>query len=161
AAEHFRKRGWFDRMFNYVWDEPKEKDYATVLQLGRTVHRADPALKNLVTAAFHPDWTDVIDIWTPLVNCFERKPREQEYCQPTVERSAYDPVLAAGKKLWWYQSCSSHGCFIVGGEYFRGWPSYMIDDAPVRNRIMEWLAWKYRIAGELYFSTNQAYAEKP
>src|SRR5260370_20796221 len=36
----------------------------------------------------------------------------------------------------------------------------MIDDAPVRNRIMEWITWKYGIQGELYFSTTEAYGEK-
>jgi len=36
----------------------------------------------------------------------------------------------------------------------------MIDDSPVRHRIMEWLTWKYKIGGELYFNTNEAYAKK-
>ena len=33
----------------------------------------------------------------------------------------------------------------------------MIDDPAVSNRIMPWLAWKYRISGELYFNTVEAY----
>jgi len=37
----------------------------------------------------------------------------------------------------------------------------MIDDAPVHNRIMEWLSWKYDIGEELYFNTNGAYSRKP
>ena len=36
----------------------------------------------------------------------------------------------------------------------------MIDDAPVRNRIMEWLTWKYGIHGELYYSMDEAYSKK-
>src|SRR5262249_54164354 len=80
---------------------------------------------------------------------------------PTVNRSAYDSETQNGKQLWWYQSCGSHGCSVVGGDYFRGWPSYMIDDAPVRNRIMEWLSWKYDIHGELYFSVDEAFSKKP
>src|SRR5205823_5176976 len=46
----------------------------------------------------------------------------------------------------------------VGGEYYRGWPSYMIDITPVANRIMPWLAWKYDIKGELYFHMNEAFS---
>jgi hypothetical protein len=159
TARHFREKRWFDRLFHYLWDEPKPKEYPAMLELGRRVHRADPALQNLVTAPLHPEWSDVVDIWTPVVNCFEKKPEHSEYCDPTVDRSAYEPLLAKGKRLWWYQACSSHGCYIVGGDYFRGWPSYMIDDAPVRNRIMEWLTWKYDIGGELYFSTNAAFGK--
>ena len=160
VAEHFRQKGWFDRLFNYLWDEPKPNEYPAMAQLGRTVHRADPELKNLVTAPLHREWTGFVDIWTPVINCFERKPKQDDYCEMTVSRSVYDSELAGGKQLWWYQACSSHGCNIVGGEYFRGWPSYMIDHDGVRNRIMEWLSWKYDIKGELYFSTDEAFANK-
>jgi hypothetical protein len=161
AAAHFRGKGWFDRLFNYVWDEPAPKDFPAVEERGRAARRADPAIKNLVASPLIPDWSDFIDIWTPVVNCFERKAGQRDFCHPTVERAEYDPELAKGKRLWWYQACGSHGCNIVGGDYFRGWPSYMIDDAPVRNRIMEWITWKYGIGGELYYSTIEAYGQKP
>lgn len=54
----------------------------------------------------------------------------------------------------------SHGC---GGTsaYFTGWPSYMIDASAVRNRAMQWLDFKYRLAGELYFDTALAYSHDP
>jgi hypothetical protein len=35
----------------------------------------------------------------------------------------------------------------------------MIDDSAVSNRVMPWLAWKYRISGELYFSVNEAFGD--
>jgi hypothetical protein len=38
---------------------------------------------------------------------------------------------------------------MVGGDYFHGWPSYMIDVDAVANRIMQWLTWKYDVKGEL------------
>jgi len=75
-----------------------------------------------------------------------------DFCSPIVDRSEY-------KNVWWYQSCASHGCNIVGGAYFTGWPSYMIDASPVANRIFPWLAWKYGIQGELYYNINEAYAK--
>jgi hypothetical protein len=49
-------------------------------------------------------------------------------------------------------------CNIVGGRYFTGWPSYMIDAAGTANRVMQWVAWKYGIAGELYYSVNESYS---
>jgi hypothetical protein len=160
VAQHFREKKWFDRLIDYLWDEPKAPSYQAMAELGRTIHQADPALRNLVTAPFHADWSDFIDIWSPPINCFERKPHQYDFCDPMVSRTAYEPELNKGKQLWWYQACGSHGCGVVGGEYFRGWPSYMIDDAPVRNRIMEWLTWKYGIHGELYYSMDEAYSKK-
>ena len=70
-------------------------------------------------------------------------------CRSTLE----DPTT-----LWFYQSCASHGCNITGGKYFAGWPSYMIDMQGPANRVMQWIAWKYRIEGELYYSMNESYA---
>lgn len=161
VAQHFREKGWFDRLVDYLWDEPKANSFADMAVLGRRVHTADPGLRNLVTAPFHPDWSDFIDVWTPPINCFERKPHQYDFCNPMVERTSYQPELTKGKQLWWYQACGSHGCDVIGGEYFRGWPTYMIDAAPVRNRIMEWLTWKYGMQGELYYSMDEAFVRKP
>jgi hypothetical protein len=151
VANHFRQKGWFSRLFNYLWDEPKQVDSAELLRRGRLVHSADPEIKNAVTASLHRDWVDVVDIWIPLVNCFASRQGFRDFCVPSVPRSEYTNV-------WWYQSCASHGCNIVGGPYFTGWPNYMIDTSPVANRIFPWLAWKYGIQGELYYSINEAYA---
>jgi hypothetical protein len=111
----------------------------------------------MVTAPLNPAWDGVIDIWTPLLNCLERRPGFDEFCNPVADRSAYEREIKTGRSLWWYQSCASHGCDIIGGRYFTGWPSYMIDISPVSNRIMEWVTWKYGVQGELYFNTVVAY----
>jgi hypothetical protein len=160
AASHFRQKGWMDRLFVYLWDEPKESQYAKVVELGTLVRRADPGLKTLVTAPLHAEWRDFVDIWTPTINCVERKPPHPDYCTPAVDRAGYNAELAQGKRLWWYEACNTHGCNVIGGDYFTGWPSYMIDHDGVRNRILEWLTWKYDVGGELYFSTNDAYGRK-
>ncbi len=159
-AKHFRENGWGGRLFNYLWDEPAPRNYNELLRLGRLVHQADGAIKNLVTAPIRPEWIGVIDVWTPLINCFEYKKGFDPFCNPMAERSSYNTDLANGRRLWWYQSCASHGCDIVGGEYFRGWPSYMIDYGGVSNRIMQWMAWKYDVGGELYFNLDEAFSKK-
>ncbi len=160
VSAHFRQKGWMDRLFVYLIDEPKPAQYAEMAQTGRTIHRADRELKNLVTAVLHADWSDFVDIWTPTINCIEHRPSFSDYCVPTFERHEYEGELSRGKKLWWYQACGTHGCYIVGGAYFSGWPSYVIDNAGIRSRLMEWLTWKLGIGGELYFSTNEAFGRK-
>ena len=157
-ATHFRYRGWFSRLFNYLRDEPKPENFDEVLHEAQLVHKADSQIRNLVTAPLHKEWSGAIDIWTPLINCFEWKPWSQGFCIPMVSRSGYEEEIAKGADLWWYQSCASHGCSIVGGDYYRGWPSYMIDASGVSNRIMPWLAWKYDIRGELYYNIDEMYS---
>ena len=60
--------------------------------------------------------------------------------------------------MWWYQACNTHGCNIVGGDYFTGWPSYMIDTAMIRSRAQEWLSFAWDVTGELYWDTTYAYS---
>ena len=149
-VEHFRKRGWLDRLFRYVHDEPAEKEFAAVEAEAREVRDDAPEVRRLVTTAVSPDLPSV-DLFTPVINCVgERNPS----CQRAVPRAKY-------QHLWWYQSCMSHGCSNDGQPVldpaFRGWPSYMIDAPATAARVMGTLAFVSDIKGELYFDTVFAY----
>ncbi len=160
-VRHFREKGWGDRLYNYVWDEPPASVYPKVAAKARLARQADPALKNLVTASLDPALAGVIDIWTPLINCLESKPGFPDFCEKTVPFEAYKSEIRTGKSLWFYQSCASHGCTGgAKGDYFKGWPSYMVDAPAIANRVMGWLAWKYKVQGELYFAMNEAYGRE-
>jgi hypothetical protein len=153
-AEHFRDKGWLDRLFFYLFDEPQgEEDYARILELGRELRRADPEIRTLLTEQVVPSLLDVVDIWVPLINCVHAKPDFAPWC----EGSASVAEAPDAGTFWAYQSCASHGCNIVGGDYFDGWPTYVIDAPAVGNRVMQWIAWRYRIEGELYYNTVEGY----
>jgi hypothetical protein len=152
---HFRERKWSSRLFYYLWDEPARAMYDEVAAKGRAAHRAAPEVRNLVTVSRNAALEGVVDIWVPLINCLQLKPGLPPFCDESAPREAYK------QGLWWYQSCASHGCNITGGEYFQGWPSYMIDASPAGNRIFQWLAWKYGIEGELYFNMDESFGRGP
>lgn len=146
-ATHFKSKGWFDKLWGYTRDEPPASEYPEVLERARAMLNADPKMqplvtKNLVDGLRLTPQTNPIRIWTPLIN----------QMNPTA-RAAFDPYIAAGAKLWWYQSCESHGCF---GDV-TGYPSFMIDIPGAYNRVMPWLSFAYRVQGELYFNTMEAY----
>jgi hypothetical protein len=165
-VQHFRSKGWFDLLFDYTLDEPGDNaaDYQTIKDRAALVHQADPDLAVLVTtdiqeAAPYGVEND-IDIWVPLINFMHLKPYgvcwAAEY--EGDQRSEYDGLVAAGKRLWSYQSCMSHGCYTSAtDECNRAWPSYMVDHTAVRNRIMGWQSYRYDLMGELYFDVNYAY----
>jgi hypothetical protein len=150
-TRHFEEKGWLGQLFNYLLDEPTAAQMPAVSSSAVLAHQADLRLRNLVTSPRRSVLEGPIDIWSPLINCFETKAGWPEFCEPTVSRHEYDT------EIWWYQSCASHGCNIVGGEYFTGWPSYVIDSGAVSNRIMPWMSWKYRIEGELYYNMVEAF----
>lgn len=155
-VEHFRERGWLDRLFLYVWDEPTEEEYPEVARLASLARRAEPALPVLLTETLVPQMAEHVDVWVPLVNCFVRAGVDTCGGEPVL-RPSYRQAERGGARVWWYQSCASHGCFIVGGDPFRPWPSYMIDAPATAHRVLPWLAWRLGIEGELYFNTVEAY----
>lgn len=78
------------------------------------------------------------------------------------KRADYNSWLAGGghRRLWLYQSCSSHGCgdTVFSGFQNQQWPSYMVDASAVRNRCQAWQNYSYDASGELYYATLLHYA---
>ncbi|OFV94287.1 MAG: hypothetical protein A3F68_08795 [Acidobacteria bacterium RIFCSPLOWO2_12_FULL_54_10] len=158
-VNHFADHGWLSRLFYYTWDEPPSQINPKVQDQAELAHRADPRIRNLVTTSFDQSLQGAVDIWAPLINCIDGKPGFPDFCERMATREVYDAEIQRGRSLWWYQSCASHGCKVSRGDYFRGWPSYVIDIAAVANRIMPWLSWRYKVEGELYFSMNEAFSQ--
>jgi hypothetical protein len=146
-VEHLRARGWLDRVFDYTFDEPSDAQLAEARARAEAVHRLAPAIPRLVTRELSRALAGAVEIWCPVVNRVDDKPSEP----PATPRAGY-------ARLWWYQSCRSHGCDVVGGDYFTGWPSLVVDAPPIAHRIFEWLTFRYRVGGELYYNTVEAYA---
>jgi uncharacterized protein (TIGR03382 family) len=170
-ANHFRAKGWFDRLFQYTCDEPPITcSWSDIPARAAQARAADPEFRTLVTtnvdAATSNGVLDAIDIIVPVINHLDDRAGNGPYTGN--QRAKYDAFLAKGprKEVWSYQSCMSHGC---GGtvdmgspsesdRYFTGWPSYMIDASAVRARAMDWLSFRYRLTGELYWETTFAYS---
>lgn len=163
---HLREKGWLDRAFFYVADEPAPEALPEVASRARLVRAAAPGIRVLVTHGIDPRLDGAIDIWTPNLNCLFRRPGGG-YCASISTAGSYQALRQAGARLWWYQSCGSHGCVaeerLTGAEraYFTGWPSYMIDHDAALNRAMGALAFVHGIEGELYFNTVEAFNPLP
>lgn len=159
---HFREHGWLDRLFAYVMDEPKPE------QTPELVRRLDaltaaPGIRRLVTTSLRKDLEGRVDIWTPNLNCTVVKQKAGEYCKFETPIERYAARRTKGERLWWYQSCSSHGCGSgpfgkpAIDAYFTGWPSYLVDDEGAAARVMGWLSFLSGVDGELYFDTVFAF----
>jgi hypothetical protein len=51
-VKHFKQKGWYDRLFLYLWDEPPAGDRQKVIERGRAALQADPTLRTLLTVPF-------------------------------------------------------------------------------------------------------------
>jgi hypothetical protein len=164
-AEHFRNKGWAAQLFFYAKDEPKPEDVPLVRAQSSRVRAAGKGIPVLVTTALDEALQGTADILAPTINCFF--PRwGLETCPNVVPLPKLRKKLAAGTKVWWYQSCNSHGC--TGGptedraveRAYTGWASYMVDHPGPLNRAMGPLAFLTGVDGELYFDTVYAYNTK-
>ena len=168
-AAHFKAKGWTTELFAYVCDEPPLTcQWSDVTTRANAVHAGAPSVKTLVTTSIQQEAKSApnapIDILVPVVNFVEDKANGT---YPGDHRAQYAPFLAKGGELWWYQSCMSHGCAGVGGEYgsaaavaaayTSGWPTYAIDSDATRSRSQEWMSFARGVGGELYYETTMAY----
>ncbi len=161
TAAHLRTRGWLDRAFLYAADEPPPDHFPDIAARARLAHAA--GLSVLVTVPFQQALAGAVDIWTPNLNCLVVRRDPSEFCPLRAPFSAYATRLRRGERLWWYLSCSSHGCKDAlpeaAASYFHGWPDYVVDVPGSRNRAMGPLAFRYGIEGELYYDTVLAYED--
>ncbi|MCY0996449.1 DUF4091 domain-containing protein [Myxococcus sp. MISCRS1] len=163
-AEHYRTKGWPAQLFFYAKDEPKPEDVPLVLAQSRRV-RAAGGSRVLITTPMEEPLASAADILAPTLNCFFPRPGPQT-CRAVHTMAQMREQLPEGTRIWWYQSCNSHGC--DGGpsqkraqeKSYSGWASYMVDHPAVLNRAMGLLAFTSGVDGELYFDTVFAYNTK-
>lgn len=153
-ARHHRDKGWQAILFSYERDEPRLDELAGVAAHARILRETGVSV--LVTSSHHPILEGLVDIFAPNLNCLFVKKRPEETCQWRASRTAYGPTRKRGGQLWWYLSCTSHGC-AAPSSYARGWPTYVIDVPGARARAMGWLAFQEQIEGELYWDVLHAY----
>jgi hypothetical protein len=159
--EHLQQRGWNAQLFFYAKDEPKPEDFALVRSQSARVRKAG-GIPVLVTAPLDPQLTASADIVCPTLNCFFQRPGPQT-CRAVMPVAALRKRLPQGARIWWYQSCNSHGCTSGPApdpkieRVYSGWASYMVDHRATLNRAMGPLAFLAGVDGELYYDTLQAY----
>jgi hypothetical protein len=162
---HFSHKGWLSRLYDYTWDEPRETDYPAVLERATLDEQALPEVPRLVTSSVVPGLDSAVNLFTPLVNCIDPRPPEHgdgrqgddDFAPPACGPDVIARLHARGERVFFYQSCESHGCDEVGNGYFTGWPSYVIDASPLSARVMGWIAYRFGLDGQLYYNTVEAY----
>jgi hypothetical protein len=128
-AAHLREKGWLDKGYNYIFDEPDPPQYAMVVEEAKIWHQADPGLKVLLTEQVEKELVGAVDIWVPVLPSYVEK-----LCK---ERQR------AGDEVWWYVCCGP----------LHPYPNNFIDYPAIDPRILHWMNWKYGVTGVLYWST--------
>jgi prepilin-type processing-associated H-X9-DG protein len=159
--KHFDARGWSGTLWLYTLDEPKPQDLPELARRARAARAA--GVRVFVTSVPVRALDGLVDAYAPNVFFFDGHVEELRGQRPA--RLGPPPG-----EPFWYASCMSHGCdeLPTAGaarrrmiEEFRGWPGYEIDRPGAAVRAMAWLAFRQRIAGELYYDMLQAWSGDP
>ena len=162
-VNHFRKRGWLDRLVFYRCDEPGNGTctFADARAEGDRVHSVSPDFRTLLTTDIEHLTThgllDSVDVAVPVLDRMQPHGKESR-------RPLYDAFLSRSprKQLFWYQSCDQHESCANGrmGPAQATWPSYMVDASPMRNRVFQWMAFLERVQGELYYAVDYCFTRE-
>jgi len=147
--EHLKRKGWSERFYFYVFDEPSTAEFINIEALCRFVHEHAPNLNILLTAGYgatgpfrthaptpegaaYRALAGFINIWVPHIDCFD---------EPFLRERK-----KAGDQVWMYVCIST-----VGKTYPDIW---RIDWTGVAHRAVGWWLWRYGCDGFLYWCVN-------
>jgi len=154
--QYLTKKGWEDRTYLYMLDEPNSNDdYRRVRELGAMLEEAVPGLRRLVVEQPYtqdPKWGSLdaaIDIWCPLFGFID---------EPSIKR-----VLQEGDEVWSYTALIQNA-----PPYHPDYQSVKNEDPPyweidfplTSYRVSTWLNRRYDITGLLYWTTIQWASDK-
>ena len=126
-----RDRGWLDRCFYYMFDEPSKRVWHEVKDAATRILSFDPAMARLDTIQPEPELQGQVSLWCPNV--------ESVYL--------YDDRLAAacarGEEVWWY-TCAAP---------LFPYPTFLLDDDAIAPRVLFWMQARYDLTGSLYINT--------
>ncbi len=136
-ADHFREKGWIEKAWLYLPDEPDPDQYPSLRDTAARLHEADPDLQPFVTEQYEPELGEDIDIWCPDEPMFS----DSLPWSPFPEK--YEELRAQGAKTWWYNCVSA----TIGFDY----SNHMVDQESSYMRIWLWLTRRYEFTGILFW----------
>jgi hypothetical protein len=142
-ADHFRAKGWLEKLFLYLPDEPEPSEYPYLVELANRLHNADPDLRAMTTEQFEEEMAGAIDIWDPDEPLFSDSLPWPPY--PEV----YDERRALGETTWWY-NC-------VSASFALDFATHFVDYESTAMRIWLWLTRRYGFTGILFWQTVYQY----
>lgn len=165
-VQHLKDKGWFDRLYIYLADEPSgTAAWENIQSKGQAWRDTAPDVPLLVTTkllnAQNNGAAEFIDVYVP-GSLGEVSPLLTDLSSWYFPRANYDNFLSTyatpKHEVWSYAACiEAGGCNEVGGSYFTGWSNYAMDSTGIQNLMRTWFDRYYDYRGELYYSVNYSY----
>ncbi|MDP8255925.1 MAG: DUF4091 domain-containing protein [Candidatus Alcyoniella australis] len=139
-AQHFREKGWLDKLYLYLPDEPTPAEYQNLVNIAELLHSADSELRAMATEQVDPALMGSVDIWCPDEPLFSDSLPWGPYPED------YPPRQALGEEAWMYNCMSA--------QFMVDYTNYFIDSQGLHARLFQWVTWRYHFTGTLYWQSN-------
>jgi hypothetical protein len=132
VEEHLQAKGWLDRCYFYIFDEPSKENIPQIKEVCHLIHQYAPKLH--IILVYNSGLKN--DAPAELIG----------YTQPWVpatavfNKSFLSQRQAAGEEVWCYTCGSPEGPYPNG-----------IDQSGTTARAMGWWCWQYKCQGYLYW----------
>ncbi len=144
-AGALRERGWLDKAYLYLPDEPMPSEYPHLVDLAETLHEGDPELRAMATEQIADGLLGAVDIWCPDEPLFS----DSLPLPPFPED--YPPRQALGEEVWWYNCMSA--------QFLLDYSNHFVDNQGMYMRIWPWLTRRYNFEGILFWHTLYLYGK--
>lgn len=126
------EKGWVDRFYIGVSDEPNDANATEFRALCGLVRRFAPKLRLLDALSFVPVF-GALDVWVPLNSEYER------------HRKEFESMRIDGSEIWMYVCCGPRG---------EGYINRFMDYPLLSTRYLFWGNYKYNLTGYLHWAAN-------
>ena len=143
-AVEFKARGWFDKMYLYLPDEPEPEEYPHLVALSETLHEADPEYRAMATEQLAFGLIDSVDIWCP------DEPLFSDWIPFPPSPEDYGWRQSLGEEVWWYNCMSA--------QFILDFSHHFVDGQGMYMRIWPWLTRRYNFEWLLFWHSVYLYA---
>lgn len=130
---HLREKGWLNKTFFHIKDEPILHNAASWLEMSRYVHKYAPDLIR-IDAMNNPIIMNELEIGVAMVDNMD------------IQYERFREKQKEGKELWIYTT----GLFQA-----TSYPNKTLDVPLIGSRVLHWLNYKYDLSGYLHWGWNQ------
>ena len=125
VAQHLRARGWLDKAYLYLWDEPEQDYFDQVVALQQLALQGDPGLKIWeTTSPSYREFWGVVKAWSV------------PFGRPYFDEEAVEARRQAGEEIWVYNIPAT------------------LEAPPQLHRLWFWQAARYGAIGAQLWNTT-------
>lgn len=129
--QYIQKKGWNERWYNHVADEPQPEESKAYFRLCNIARKLMPGVKLIEAIPSREELIGALDVAIPILSIDK-------------EIDKFIQATAIGSNLWIYTCCGPRGPFL----------NRFLDFALIKTRLIHWINFRKKATGYLHWGLN-------